>query len=151
MSLTEEEKRRRVIDLHFRQHKPIRDVSRIMGKSSHDITPVTKEYRIRLTQNHGLINKGQNKDAQGVYDRVIPNVQAYKLFSKGNTVCRVEEAKQPKASPLEFINDTFNPTEKIGKQLTSISERLDKLTSLQFDNIYANRNRGGLNLAANQS
>jgi hypothetical protein len=44
-----------------------------------------------------------------------------------DTICRVEEPKQPKVSPLEFINDTFNLMEKIGKQLSSISERLDKL------------------------
>lgn len=49
MPLTEEEKRK-TIDLHFHQHKPIREVSRIMGKSSHDITPVTKEHMMRLTK-----------------------------------------------------------------------------------------------------
>jgi hypothetical protein len=45
-----EEEKRRIIDLYFNQDKTIREVSRIMGKSSHDITPVTKEHRIRLAQ-----------------------------------------------------------------------------------------------------
>ena len=49
MPISQEEKRR-IIDLHFNQSKTIREVCRIMGKSSHDITPVTKEHRIRLAQ-----------------------------------------------------------------------------------------------------
>ena len=51
MPVNEEEKRR-IIDLHFNQGKTIREVSRIMGKSSHDITPVTKEHRIQLAQKY---------------------------------------------------------------------------------------------------
>ena len=35
-------------------------MSRIIGKSSHDITPVTKEYRIRLVQNNASVNKERN-------------------------------------------------------------------------------------------
>ena len=49
-----EDERRRIIDLHFNQGKTIREVSRIRGKSSHDITPVTKEHRILLAQNYSL-------------------------------------------------------------------------------------------------
>jgi hypothetical protein len=48
-----------------------------------------------------------------------------------DTVCRVEENKQPQKSPVEFINDVFNPMEKIEKQLASISERLDKIACFQ--------------------
>jgi transposase-like protein len=44
-----EEDKRRIIDLHFNHGKTIREVSRIKGKSSHGITPVTKEHRIRLS------------------------------------------------------------------------------------------------------
>jgi hypothetical protein len=36
-----------------------------MGKSSHDITPVTKEHRMRLTQNDTPINKERNNFARG--------------------------------------------------------------------------------------
>ena len=54
-----EEEKRRIIDLHFNQGKTIREVCRIMGKSSHDITPVTKEHRIRLAQNYALANGEQ--------------------------------------------------------------------------------------------
>jgi hypothetical protein len=57
----------------------------------------------------------------------------FKIYIKalGNTICRVEEPKQPKKSVVEFLNDIFNPLERIQKQLTGISERLDKLASFQ--------------------
>ena len=82
MVVSEEEKRR-IIDLHFNQGKAIREVSRIMGKSSHDITPVTKEHRIQLAQNYAMANGEQSDVVQHVQDKVIPNVKAYKLFNEG--------------------------------------------------------------------
>ena len=36
----------------------------------------------------------------------------YKALGK-DTVCRVEDAKQPKKRAVEFINDVLNPMEKI--------------------------------------
>jgi hypothetical protein len=57
--------------------------------------------------------------------------RVYIKASGKDTVCRVEESKQPKKCAVEFINDVFNPTEKIEKQLSGISERLDKLAGLQ--------------------
>jgi hypothetical protein len=54
----------------------------------------------------------------------------FRIYIKalGNdTVCRVEENKQPKKRAVEFINDVFNPMEKIEKQLSGISEQLDNL------------------------
>jgi hypothetical protein len=48
-----------------------------------------------------------------------------------DTVCRVEENKQPKKRAAEFLNDTLNPWEKIENQLLGISERLDKLASFR--------------------
>jgi hypothetical protein len=60
--------------------------------------------------------------------------QLFRIYIKTldkDTICRVEEAKQPKASPIEFINDIFNPMERIEKQLSSISEQVDKLASFQ--------------------
>jgi hypothetical protein len=88
MSISEEEKRR-IIDLHFNQGKTIREVCRILGKSSHDITPVTKEHRIRLAQNHALANGEQSDVVQHEQDRVIPNVKAYKLFDEGKNPLEV--------------------------------------------------------------
>jgi hypothetical protein len=84
MPVSEEEKRR-IIELHFNQNKTIREVSRIMGKSSHDITPVTKEHKIRLAQNYALANGGLSDVVQRGQDRAIPNVKAYKLFEEGKS------------------------------------------------------------------
>jgi transposase-like protein len=84
MPVSEEEKRR-IIDLYFNQGKTIREVCRIVGKSSHDITPVTKEHRIRLAQNYALANGEQSDVVQYEQDRVIPNVKAYKLFEEGKS------------------------------------------------------------------
>jgi hypothetical protein len=48
-----------------------------------------------------------------------------------DTVCRIEENKRPHKRAVEFINDVSNPMEKIERQLSGISERLDKLARLQ--------------------
>ena len=78
MTVSEEEKRR-IIDLHFIHGKTIREVCRVMGKSSHDITPVTKEHRIRLARNYALANGVKSDVVEHEQDKVIPNVKAYKL------------------------------------------------------------------------
>jgi hypothetical protein len=88
MPVSEEEKRR-IIDLHFNQGKTIREVCRIMGKSSHDITPVTKEHRIQLARNYALANGEQSNLVQIEQDKVIPNVKAYKLFDEGKSPLEV--------------------------------------------------------------
>jgi hypothetical protein len=88
MPVSEEEKRR-IINLHFNQGKTIREVCRIMGMSSHDITPVTKEHRIRLAQNYTLANGEQSNVVQREQDRAIPNVKAYKLFDEGKSPLEV--------------------------------------------------------------
>ena len=75
MPVSEEEKRR-IIDLNFNQGKAIREVCRIMGRSSHDITPVTKEHRIRLAKNYALTEGEESQVVQREEDRVIPNVKA---------------------------------------------------------------------------
>jgi transposase-like protein len=88
MPVVEEEKRR-IIDLHFNQSKTIREVCRIMGKSSHDITPVTKEHRIRLAKNYALAEGKESEVVQREQDRVIPNVKAYNLFDEGKSPLEV--------------------------------------------------------------
>src|SRR5829696_640770 len=88
MPVSEEEKRR-IIDLHFNQGKTIREVSRLMGKSSHDITPVTKEHKMQLAQNYALANGEQSEFIQREQDRPFPNVKAYKLFDEGKSPLEV--------------------------------------------------------------
>src|SRR5215218_3890649 len=85
MPVNEEEKRR-IIDLYFNQGKTIREICKIMGKSSHDITPVTKEHRIRLAQSYV---PADGQVVQLEQDRVISNVKAYKLFDEGKSPLEV--------------------------------------------------------------
>ena len=88
MVVSEEEKNR-IINLHFNQGKTIREVCRIMGKFSHDITPVTKEHRVRLAQDYAPTNRDKSGVLQCEQDRVIPNVKAYKLFDEGKNPSEV--------------------------------------------------------------
>jgi transposase-like protein len=104
-----EEAKRRIIDLHFNQGKTIREVCRIMGKSSHDITPVTKEHRIRLAKNYALANGEQNEVVQSEQDRVIPNVKAYKLFDEGKSPLEVAaELNLPGPQVQQFYIEYLN-------------------------------------------
>ena len=69
-----------------------------------------------------------------------------------DTVCRVEEAKQPTKLAIEFIDDVLNHMEKIEKQLSGISERLDKLARLQgySDDTNCDLTRGVITFAVKQ-
>jgi hypothetical protein len=108
MPVSEEEKRR-IIELHFSQGKTIREVSRIMGKSSHDITPVTKEYRIRLAKNYALANGEKGDVVQHEQDRVIPNVKAYNLFDEGKNPLEVTaELNLPGPQVQEYYVEYLN-------------------------------------------
>ena len=44
-------------------------------------------------------------------------------------VCRVEENKQPRKPAIEFINEIFNPMERIDKRLNDISQQLNNLAN----------------------
>ena len=108
MPVSEEEKRR-IINLHFNQGKTIREVCRITGKSSHDITPVTKEHRIRLEQNYAVANGEQSDVVQREQDRVISNVRAYKLFDEGKNPLEVAaELNLPGPHVQQFYVEYLN-------------------------------------------
>jgi hypothetical protein len=47
-----------------------------------------------------------------------------------DTVCRVEERKHPNTSPIKFINDVFNPVERLEKQVAENTKMIDKVISL---------------------
>jgi hypothetical protein len=108
MVVSEEEKRR-IIDLYFNQNKTIREVSRIMGKSSHDITPITKEHRIQLAQNYAAVNGEQDDIVQCEQDGIIPNVKAYKLFDEGKSPLEVTaELNLPGPQVQQFYVEYLN-------------------------------------------
>lgn len=108
MPVNEEEKKR-IIDLYFNQGKTIREVSRIMGKSSHDITPVTKEHRMQLAQNYAAVNGEQSDVVQLEQDRVIPNVKVYKLFDEGKNPLEVAaELNLPGPQVQQYYGEYWN-------------------------------------------
>ena len=126
MVVSEEEKRR-IIDLHFNQSKTIREVCRIMGKSSHDITPVTKEHRIRLEQNHAVANGEQSDVVQREQDRVIPNVRAYKVFYEGKNPLEVAaELNLPGPDVHQFYIEYLN-LRRMHKLVTIYQEIQDSM------------------------
>jgi hypothetical protein len=56
--------------------------------------------------------------------------QIFRIYIKAkgeDTVCRVEEEKNPRKPAIEFINETFNPTDKIEKQIMKIDKKLDQV------------------------
>jgi hypothetical protein len=104
-----EKEKRRIIDLHFNQGRTIREVCRILGKSSHDITPLTKEHRIELAQNYALVNGEQSDIVQGEQDRVISNVKAYKLLDEGKSPLEVSaELNLPGPKVQQFYSEYLN-------------------------------------------
>jgi hypothetical protein len=126
MPVNEEEKRR-IIDLHFNQGKTIREVSRIIGKSSHDVTPVTKEHRIRLAQNYVLANAEKSEVLQHEQDRVIPNVKAYKLFDEGKSPLEVTaELNLPGPQVQQFYVEYIN-IRRMHKLVTIYHENQDSM------------------------
>ncbi len=55
-----------------------------------------------------------------------------------NTVCRIEETKNPRKTAIEVINDIFNPIEKLERRfsdvetkLSEINDKLERLTKAQ--------------------
>jgi hypothetical protein len=126
MVVTEEEKRR-IIDLHFNQGKTIREVARIMGKSSHNITPVTKGHRIQLAQNYAQANNEQSDIVQREQDRVIPNVKAYNLFDEGKSPLEVAtELNLPGPQVQQFYNEYLNMM-RMYKLVTIYQETQDNM------------------------
>jgi hypothetical protein len=47
-----------------------------------------------------------------------------------DTVCRIEERKQPNQSAIEFINNVFNPVERVEKQIAEQGSELSEIRSI---------------------
>ena len=103
------DEKRRIIELYFNQGKTIREICRIMGKSSHDIIPVTKLHRTRMLQNYAQANGEQSDVVQLEQDRVIPNVKAYKLFDEGKSPLEVAaELNLPGPQVQQYYGEYLN-------------------------------------------
>jgi hypothetical protein len=47
-----------------------------------------------------------------------------------DTVCRIEERKHPNKSLIDFINDVFNPVERVEKQIAEQGSQLSQIQSI---------------------
>ncbi len=104
----------------------MREVCKIIGKSSHDVTPVIKGHRLQLAQN-ALVNGEQNDDAHSVHDRVIPNVKAYKLFSEGKSPLEVAaELNLPGPQVQQYYVEYLN-LRKMHKVVTIYQENKNSI------------------------
>jgi len=80
------ETKREVIELYFNQHKNIREVAKLVQKSSRDVVAVVKEHKQKLRPSESSIHV-EDKINQQIEDSVDPpaNIKAYELFTKGLT------------------------------------------------------------------
>ena len=47
-----------------------------------------------------------------------------------DTICRIEENKRPKIGAIEFINDVFNPLEKLEGYLKGYDEKINNIENV---------------------
>lgn len=54
-----------------------------------------------------------------------------------DTICRIEENKRPKVTAIEFINDVFNPLEKVESYLKEYDKKIDQIIEMlrHFDSM----------------
>jgi hypothetical protein len=54
-----------------------------------------------------------------------------------DTICRIEENKRPKITAIEFINDVFNPLEKLEEYLREYDKKIDQVIEMlrHFDSM----------------
>jgi pimeloyl-ACP methyl ester carboxylesterase len=98
-----------------------------MGKSSHDITPITKEHRIQLAQNYASVNGEQDDIVQCEQDRIIPNVKAYKLLDEGKSPLEVaSELNLPGPQVQQFYVEYWN-MRRMHKLVTIYQETQDSM------------------------
>jgi hypothetical protein len=57
-----------------------------------------------------------------------------------DTVCRVEERKHPNQSAIEFINDVFNPVERVEKQIAEQGRELSEIRSIVTELLKGQKN-----------
>ena len=82
MAINDEITNKKIIDLYFNQHKTIREVCRILGKTSRYVVPVIKEHRLRLAPNSHDDNKQEKTKS-------LPEVRSFKLFAVGKSPVEV--------------------------------------------------------------
>jgi hypothetical protein len=86
-----QETKKKIIDLYFKEHLPIREVAKITKQSSRDIIsvlrthePQEKEEEGRKIENNNTKEPERKEDGPGNDDKNLsPYTKAYKLFTEG--------------------------------------------------------------------
>jgi hypothetical protein len=86
----DEETKRRIIDLHSNEYITIREISKIVKKSSRDIISVLRKHESQKYEEDGTNDTPKQKEEAPDKD-LAPYTKAYKLFSEG---------KKPKQAAL---------------------------------------------------
>jgi hypothetical protein len=89
----DEDTKSKIIDLHLNQHKAIRQIAKIVKKSSRDVNAVVKEDKQKLgVSNHSKqgdsINDNRNQEKEEPSNYPV-NAKAYRLFAQGLTPLQV--------------------------------------------------------------
>ena len=84
--VTDQETKRKIIELYFIQHKNIREIAKEVQKSSRDVVAMIKEHKREIHRSQPNMIAGDRVD-QREEDSIEPpvSVKAYELFVKGST------------------------------------------------------------------
>ena len=118
------ETKREIIELYFNQRRNIREVAKLVQKSSRDVVAVVKEHKQKLWLTESSIHVGDNVNQQKG-DSIEPpvNVKAYELFTKGLTPLQVvSELKLSEADATKYYVEYL-----ILKRLPKLSSTLEQL------------------------
>jgi hypothetical protein len=113
-----------VIELYFTQHKNIREVVKLVQKSSRDVIAVVKEHKQKLWSSESSIQVEDNVNQQRE-DSIDPpvNIKAYELFTKGLTPLQVVlELKLSEADATKYYVEYLRL-----RQLPDLSSTLEQL------------------------
>ena len=101
------ETKREIIELYFNQRRNIREVAKLIQKSSRDVVAVVKEHKQKLRSSESSISSIYSGDnvSQPKDDSIEPpvNIKAYELFTKGLTPLQVvSELKLSEADATKY-------------------------------------------------
>jgi hypothetical protein len=102
--------KRKIGDLRIQHKKKIREIVKVVGKSSRDVTAVLKENEIKQAQTTKDKKEYEvDRGTQNSHDDPLPNVRAYKLFDEGKSPLEVaSELNLPGPQVQQFYVEYWN-------------------------------------------
>jgi hypothetical protein len=108
----DEETKRRIIDLHSNERISVREIAKIVKKSSRDIIAVLKVSENKEKADETMNIQGNNmpvtKEEKGDTEYELPpNIKAYKLFSEGKSLVEVTIELELTAQQAQQFNTEY--------------------------------------------